>query len=241
MEEMSEVLETTETGAEAQEVTEPAETQGEGAEVQEPAEPVKEDGKTEQDAAFAQLRREKEESEKRASEAEKRAKEAEEKLEREKALLSRASDSDDPALELVAQQLGVEPGDLMEALEAEQEDERLNAERDVLRREVEDLRIQAEMEKDLREVQKINPKIKDLSELGESFMKCISAGMSADEAYHASQYLKEKTSSTPPAEIGKINQSETEKDFFTKEEVEAMSEDEIKKNLRKIEKSQAKW
>lgn len=234
MEEMSEVLETTETGAEAQEVTEPAETQETGAEEQEPAEPVKEDGRTEQDAAFAQLRREKEE-------AERRAVEAEEQLEREKALLSRASDSDDPALELVAQQLGIEPEDLLEALEEEQEEERLNVERDDLRREVEELRIQKEMEKDLREVQKIDPKIKDLSELGEGFMKCINAGMNAEEAYHATQYLKQKTSSTPPAEIGKINQSETEKDFFTKEEVEAMSEDEIKKNLRKIEKSQAKW
>lgn len=236
MEEMSEVLEVTETGAEAQEVTEPAKTQGKGAEVQEPAEPVKEDKpeKTEQDAAFAQLRREKED-------AERRAKEAESQLEREKALLSRASSADDPALELVAQQLGIEPDDLMEAFEEEMEDARLSDERDNLRREVEELRIQKEMEKDLHEVQKIDPKIKDLSELGEGFMKCISAGMSAEEAYHAAQYLKEKTSATPPKEIGKINQSETEKDFFTKEEVEAMSEAEIKKNLRKIEKSQAKW
>ena len=77
--------------------------------------------------------------------------------------------------------------------------------------------------------------IESLEDLGSTFFGCIGAGMSATEAYYASKYVAEKTTTVPPSEIGKINQSKVEKDFFTKAEVEAMSPEEVEKNLEKIE------
>ncbi|MCB6992436.1 hypothetical protein LI177_02920 [bacterium 210820-DFI.6.37] len=241
-EEMSGVIET---GAEEQEVTEPAETQETGAEEQEVAEPADskeedtageepESGKTDQDAAFAELRREKEAAEREAAELR-------DKVARTEAILARASDAEDPELELAAQVLGVDPDELAAEVETQLEDERIMAEMSSAQKELTRLKAEQAMERDLLEIRKVDPNVKDLNELGEHFLKCITAGMSATDAYYASKYVKEKTTVSPPAEIGKVDQSEVEKDFFTKEEVEAMSPKEVEKNLDKIEKSQMKW
>lgn len=240
--EMSGVIET---GVEVQEVTEPAETQETGAEVQEPAEPVDikepdstgeepESGKTNQDAAFAALRREKEAAEREAAELR-------EKAARTEAILSRVSDSDDPELSLAAQFLGIEPEELAAEIETELEDERVMAEMSSAQKELTELKAEMAMERDLLEINKIDPAVKDLNDLGEHYLKCINAGMSATEAYYASKYVKEKTTISPPTEIGKVNQSGVEKDFFTKEEVDAMTPEEVEKNLSKIENSMKKW
>ncbi len=242
---MSEVL-----GAEEQEVADPAETQETGAEERELAELAdtkeidtteKGSGKTEQDEAFAEMRRAKEAAEAEKAEAEKRAIEMEEELTRQNALLSRVSDAEDPTLDIAAQMLGIDPAELEEALNEEIEQERIEQERDTLQEELDHLRIEKAMEKDLLEVKKIDPKVESLEDLGSAFFNCIGAGMSATEAYYASKYVAEKTTTVPPSEIGKISQSEVEKDFFTKAEVEAMSPEEVEKNLEKIEKSQKKW
>lgn len=187
-----------------------------------------------QDEAMEELQAEKEAAEQRAAEAE-------EKLKRQDLLLGRASDSSDPALEVVAESLGIEPSELEEALREELEAEKAEAERASLKEELETLKLEKEMERDLIEVRKIDPNVGSLVELGEGFFKCVAAGMTATEAYHASKYVSEKTTPTPPAEIGKVNQSSVQKDFYTKEEVEAMTGEEVEKNLEKIEQSMRKW
>ena len=183
---MSEVL-----GAEEQEVADPVETQETGAEEREPAEPAdtngtdtaeKDSGKTEQDEAFAEMRRAKEAAEAEKAEAEKRAKEVEEELTRQNALLSRVSDAENPTLDIAAQMLGIDPAELEEALNEEMEQERIEQERDTLQEELDRLRIEKAMEKDLLEVKKIDPKVESLEDLGSAFFNCIGAGMSATEA-----------------------------------------------------------
>lgn len=139
--------------------------------------------------------------------------------------MNKASDSDDPALEMAAQALGMEPSELEAALEEE----------------LETLKVEKEMERDLIEIRKIDPGVGSLMELGEGFFKCIEAGMDAIEAYHASRYVAKKTTPTPPAEIGKVNQSSVQKEHYTKAEVEAMTAEEVEKNLEKIEQSMKTW
>lgn len=232
-----------ETMDQAVETTEELETddidqeEPEGAEGQEPEPPetVTEEPEEEgEDPVLEELREAKEEAERRAAEAE-------ERLKRQEALLGRASDSDDPALDMAAEILGIEPSELEAAVNQELEAERAAKERESLEEELESLKVEKEMEKDLIEVRKIDPGVKSLVELGETFFKCVAAGMNATEAYHASRAVEEKTTPTPPAEIGKVNQSSVEKDFYTKEEVEAMTAEEVEKNLQKIEVSMKKW
>lgn len=232
-----------ETMDQAVETTEELETndidqeEPEGAEGQEPEPPetVTEEPEEEgEDPVLEELREAKEEAERRAAEAE-------ERLKRQEALLGRASDSDDPALDMAAEMLGIEPSELEAAVNQELEAERAAKERESLEEELESLKVEKEMEKDLIEVRKIDPGVKSLVELGETFFKCVAAGMNATEAYHASRAVEEKTTPTPPAEIGKVNQSSVEKDFYTKEEVEAMTAEEVEKNLPKIEVSMKKW
>lgn len=232
-----------ETMDQAVETTEELETndidqeEPEGAEGQEPEPPetVTEEQEEEgEDPVLEELREAKEEAERRAAEAE-------ERLKRQEALLGRASDSDDPALDMAAEMLGIEPSELEAAVNQELEAERAAKERESLEEELESLKVEKEMEKDLIEVRKIDPGVKSLVELGETFFKCVAAGMNATEAYHASRAVEEKTTPTPPAEIGKVNQSSVEKDFYTKEEVEAMTAEEVEKNLPKIEVSMKKW
>lgn len=232
-----------ETMDQAVETTEELETddidqeEPEGAEGQEPEPPetVTEEPEEEgEDPVLEELREAKEEAERRAAEAE-------ERLKRQEALLGRASDSDDPALDMAAEILGIEPSELEAAVNQEMEAERAAKERESLEEELESLKVEKEMEKDLIEVRKIDPGVKSLVELGETFFKCVAAGMNATEAYHASRAVEEKTTPTPPAEIGKVNQSSVEKDFYTKEEVEAMTAEEVEKNLQKIEVSMKKW
>ena len=243
---MSGVLET---GVEVQEVAEPAETQT-GEEVQEVTEPAKdgeteitesdiegEPGKTKQDAAFAELRRAREE-------AEERAREAEEELERSRmyrGLLGQISQSDVPEVDIVAQALGISPEELEEQIGSEQQLIELERQNETLERELEETKLAQAMKEDLIAIQKVDPTVKSLNELGEFYFDCIKSGMDGVKAYHAAKFMESQTKSTPAPEPGRVNQSETKKDFFTKEEVEAMSGAEVEKNLEVIEKSMLKW
>lgn len=231
-----EIMETTEEQTvteEPEETTQPegqegAAVQMEGQQTQEPEEP------TQPDPVLEELNAAKEEAEQRAAEAE-------EQLKRQNALLGRATDAADPALEVAAQMLGLDPKELEEAVKEELEAEQMEAERDSLKEEVESLKLEKALEADLLEVQKVDPSVKNLVDLGDQYFQCIAAGMSATEAYHASRYIAQKTTPTPPAEIGKINESSVQKDFYTKEEVEAMTAEEVEKNLPKIEQSMKTW
>lgn len=199
-----------------------------------PAEPQSEQESQEHDAVLEELQKAKQEAEEKAAELE-------EQMKRQNALLGRVSDASDPTLEVVAQALGVDPEELEAAVNEELENDRLEAERKTLKEEVEQLKLEKVLEADLVEIQKIDPNVKNLVDLGDPYFKCVAAGMSAAEAYHASKYIAKQTTPTAPAEIGKVNQSSVQKDFYTKEEVEAMTAEEVEQNLPKIELSMKKW
>jgi len=75
----------------------------------------------------------------------------------------------------------------------------------------------------------------------EKFIALRANGLSPVEAYLSLKTIKESTAKTPPKVIGKVNQGKQERDYFTKDEVQAMSQADVSKNFDKIRKSQEKW
>jgi hypothetical protein len=103
------------------------------------------------------------------------------------------------------------------------------------------LEVRGAMERDLAEIRKIDPEVKSLDDLGPMYFELIGTGkIGGTEAYYAVKAREAKESKTPPPVIGKPDAAPIEKDFYTKEEIEAMSDDEVKKNLDKILSSQKK-
>lgn len=126
-------------------------------------------------------------------------------------------------------------------IEAENERDRLEQENEQLSEELLDYQTRARMEHDLQEIQKIDPEVKDLDSLGKDYADYIRAGLTGTQAYYAMKAKESAEKPQPPAEIGKVNQSSGPKDFYTKEEVESMTQEEVHKNYDAIRKSMSQW
>lgn len=226
-------------GAEEPEVADPAEGEG-GAEELEVADPVVEEGmpssRTDADSAWAQMRRRAEEAEARQAE-----------VEAQNAMMAEAlgmyfeGDPMEMAIQARANATGVSPEVERERMQAEMERKNTEAENVTLKNELQQMKIERMMEKGLADIQQIDPDVKDLTDLGEDFPKYIAAGLSSVDAYFAVKAKEAKTKVTPPKPIGSVNSARTESDYFTKEEVEAMSDEELEANLEAIERSWKKW
>lgn len=221
---MDEVLNT---GVEEQEVAAPAEeTEIEGAEETEVAAP--EDSKTAADAAFAQMRREKEEAERHARELED--------------ALGLFFQGDDKSLQAraFAEQRPIE--EVRKDYENEQRITELEGENETLRDQMQTQLAITAMNQDLQAIKEVNPDIKSIGELGENYLKFrFAGGMDAVEAYHAMRAYEETVKPKKPPEIGKVKPYTAAKDYYTKEEVESMSQEEVSQNYDAIRQSMTKW
>lgn len=125
--------------------------------------------------------------------------------------------------------------EIRQKAEREQQEQAVNAELEYYRSE----RARNAMEADLKAIQALDPLVKSLDDLGEDYAKLIQAGIPATKAYFA---IKETMPKPTVPSMGAINtNSNIEKDFFTREEVESMSDAQIAKNLTKIQQSRKKW
>lgn len=103
------------------------------------------------------------------------------------------------------------------------------------------------MAKDLETLKTANPdlKIESLEELGEDFEKLIGLGWNAKEAYAAMQAKTKANQKTPPASTGSIKTPQVaEKEFYTSEEVDRITREDLRKNpslMDKIKRSMARW
>lgn len=210
---MSEYLDNT--GVEVQEVAEPAEEVVTGAEEQEVAEPV-----DKSDAAFAEMRRENE------------------RLRLENARKDKALglyfDGENKEVKAIAHAMGQDPADVQKAFDA---DAKISQLEETLQSE----RAERAMEKDLAEIQKIDPNVKSLDDLGETYANYIRAGLSGVEAYAAIKAKENLNTETPPKTIGNLSTAQVKKDYFTSEEVDRMSPSEQLANHEAIMNSMAKW
>lgn len=203
------------TGVEVQEVAEPAEEVVTGAEEQEVAEPA-----DKSDAAFAEMRREIE------------------RLQLENARKDKALglyfDGENKEVKAIAHAMGQDPADVQKAFDA---DAKISQLEETLQSE----RAERAMEKDLAEIQKLDPNVKSLDDLGETYANYIRAGLSGVEAYAAIKAKENLNTETPPKTIGNLSTAPVKKDYFTSEEVDRMSPSEQLANHEAIMNSMAKW
>lgn len=210
---MSEYLDNT--GVEVQEVAEPAEEVVTGAEEQEVAEPV-----DKSDAAFAEMRRE--------------IKRLQLDNARKDKALGLYFDGENKEVEAIAHAMGQDPADVQKAFDA---DAKISQLEETLQSE----RAERAMEKDLAEIQKLDPNVKSLDDLGETYANYIRAGLSGVEAYAAIKAKENLNTETPPKTIGNLSTAQVKKDYFTSEEVDRMSPSEQLANHEAIMNSMARW
>lgn len=217
-----------ETGGEESGLAEPTETnESEGGEETDVAE--QSNGKTDADHAFAEMRRENEEL--RAT-----------NQELEDALGQFFDgDTDDKVVAANALAQGKTEQEIRDEIEAENEWNRLTQENEELNEKILDIETKSQMDQDLRTIQSIDPNVKSLDELGSDYFDYIASGLDAKQSYYALKAKEAAEKATPPQEVGRVNQSSAPKDYFTKEEVDGMSKEEVHKNFEAIRKSMSRW
>ena len=223
--------------AEIQEVAEPEMDEYlESAETQEVAEPdTAEDseseygstsGRTEADARFAEMRRQNQQLEREAQ------------MMRE--ALSRYFEGE------TAEELSInahayaeerDPDAYREEWEREQDYERAIRENEELRDKMLEMEIDRRMRDGLREIQQIDPNVKSLDELGESFIHMIAAGLSNKEAYYATLAMKSREKVLAPSAIGRVSDNRIERDYYTSEELDHLTDEEMDANWDKVMRS----
>ena len=215
---------------EMQEVAAPADDE-EGEEEQEAADPA-EDEQDKSDSAFADMRR-------RLKEAEEKAAKLEAEREEYDQTLGLFFEGDNKIAQAKAHYEGISLEEAQSLIAKEREDRNLKAENKQLEDELNQLRYERRKADDLAAIKEAYPDadLKDVEELGEEFFAYRTMGISAVDAFNGIQMKKSK----PPKSMGKAKTAPPEKDFFTKEEVEAMSQSEVSKNYDKIRKSMGRW
>ena len=199
---------------------------GTGEEEQEVAEPV-----NKSDSAFAELRRRAEEAERKVNELEARNAEYDETL-------GLFFDGDNKIAQARAYHDEVPVEQVVANMQAAREREEMQSQNESLKAENDLLRYNQMKAQDLAELKEHGiTDITDVEELGEDFFRYRANGLSASEAYDFIQMRKPK----PPKSMGKVEPSPTEKDFFTRDEVMAMSSAERFKHIDKITASMKKW
>lgn len=242
MENIDENVESVET----QEVAEPEIYDIESAENQEVAEPdtevenepetepedeteVEEESNEPDDSAWAEMRREKEQFERENADM--------------KTALSRYFDGSNPE-ELSAQaqayqeQRPVE--DVIKERQVLAEHENLLRENETLKGQIENATIEKMMAKGLETIQKLDPSVKSLDDLGETFANLIGAGVNETDAYYATKLRESKEKVSPPSNIGKVGNSVSTNDLYTSKELDNLSTEEINANWDKVQKSMSR-
>lgn len=189
------------------------------------------EGKRSRDSAFAEMRRAREEAEAERDDLLSQIEELQ-RRERQNELIRAAED------------MGMTDEEIAQVLkEAEAEEEReaehnrLTDENERLNQELMDIRITQEMERDLREIQKLDPSVKSLDDLDDDFFTFKSAGLSGEDAFLAMKYKQEKTAFGSAPVMGKANPAAVQRDYYTSEELDALTPEEILENMDKVNRS----
>ena len=211
--------------AEIQEVAEPEDEALESAETQEVAEPDNsedstqsgDNGRSEQDAAFAEMRRNNQALEK----ANKQLREA----------LSRyfeGETDEELSINALAYAEQRDPEEYREEYERLAEYDRVQAENESLKEQLLNAQVERMMREDLTAIQAIDPDVKSLDELGEPFIKMrLDGGLSVAEAYYACKAMELKEKILAPDAIGKVSDTKAERDYYTSEEIDNLTDEEL--------------
>lgn len=190
-------------------------------------------GKTDADHAFAEQRRRIAELEKANAEQEASNKQMFEALSR----YFEGETAEELSINANAYAEKRDPEEYRAEYEANKELETLRAENQNLKKQMFDAEIDRLMQEGLREIQEIDPEVKSLDDLGQSFPNFIRAGLSTKDAYYATMAKESKEKIMPPQTIGKVANTKAERDYYTSEELDNLSDAEIDANWDKVKRS----
>lgn len=239
------------TSVETTEVAEPSEETG--VEDQVVAEPESEennvepeettDGKTEKDAAWARMRREKEEAQSELEAARAELAEIKASNEARDAAFSRLTGKEqDGEIVALAELTGLSEDEIRAEIDAANESAQKDLRIEALENMVANIEADRLMQADLERLRKIDPSLKSIEDLGEEYGRYISAAdpvtgeplMTPEDAYWAIKAKEQATKATPPKEVGRVATGTAEKDYFTDAEIDAMTPEQLAKNHKKI-------
>ena len=195
-------------------------------ETQEVAEPVESDssneeshksGRTEQDAAFAEMRRNNEQ------------------LMRDNELMKSAllryfdgETAEELSINANAYAEQRDPEEYRQEWEHNQEFESLQAENDDLKEQLLNAQVEKMMRDDLAEIRQIDDTVQSLDELGESFLNMrLHGGLSTKEAFYACKAMELKEKVLAPDAIGRVADTKIEREYFTYEELQNLTDEEL--------------
>ena len=225
-------VETTEVAEPSEEVT--------GVEEQETAEPVSESeepvetGRTEQDAAWARMRRENEQAKKDLEAAQNELAELKASSQARESAFSRLTGSERGDIAAIAEATGMSEDEVMAEIEAAEESVQKDMRIEKLEEQLDIIAGERLMQQDLDAVRKVDPSIRSLEDLGDGFVDYVNAGLDPVRAYWALKAEEQATTATPPKEVGKVEAGSAEKDYYTDAEIDAMSSEELTKNWKKV-------
>lgn len=227
------------TSVETSEVAEPIETEVTSVETQEVAEPVSNEevitneetsnGRSDSDAAFAQMRRELEQA----------RKENEQMIEALQ-LYFDGENGSDLSVQAQAYAQKRDPKEVQAELDRQNEFDALKRENEELKQQAHDLEINRAINESLKILNGLDSNIKtieDIDKLGDTFLDLISAGIDTETAFYAAQAKNYKNKVNAPTPIGKADSTGAERDYYTSDELDNLSKEEISKNWDKVMKS----
>ena len=221
-------------GVEELEVADQAEVIPSGEEEPEVAEPTR----TEQDAAFAQMRRQIESLQRERDEQSKRAKEFEDAL-------GLFFDGDDKAGQANAYYNERPYEEYRQEQDTIAELTNLRESNASLQRQLVEQQADAQMSADLAEIQRVAPEVKSIGELGKAYLAFRFNSMGENDAVTAFKmaqaYTQATTPKKPPVIGGVSTQAKPQSDYYSREEVEAMTPKEVSANYDAIRQSMTKW
>lgn len=182
--------------------------------------------RTEQDAAFAEMRRNNQAQQKQ--------------IEMMQAALSRYFDGEsveDLVINANAYAEQVTPDEYRQTFERDREYEDLKARNAQLEEELLNQEVDRLMREGLREVQAIDPNVKSLDDLGRPFADLIANGVPTKEAYYATKAMELKEKILAPDVIGRVSDSKAERDYYTSEELDHLTDEEMDANWDKVMRS----
>ena len=111
-----------------------------------------------------------------------------------------------------------DPADVQHDFEQEQAYTSALQENEALKDQLTEIQAEKWAQEQLEIVKKIDPSVKDIFDLGESFMNLLVNGVNADDAYYAAKAKELKEKVVAPSSIGKVTNTKTESEFYTSEE-----------------------
>lgn len=226
--------ETVDESVENQEAADP-ENESQSEEVEEVDDDLNDDEEGSQspsDAAFASMRRELQE-----------ARRQNEQMQNALKIYFNGDDADSLAIQARAYAEDRSEEEVRADVAREQRLAQLEARNQELEEQIKDAEVHKMINDSVSMLSKIDPSIKgekDLEQLGDVFLKLIANGVDTETAYWASKAEQYHNQVSAPKDIGKANPAVSERDYYTSEEIDALSEEEIRQNWDKVQKSMSR-